>query len=265
MTAKMESVMLESEQRAKEKVSSKRQPGGILTAAAISATLLLAQTTQAASFTVYESNEIGTGTVGVLDPDLVSFHNITGPVLADDFVAASSGTVSSVTWWGSGASVDDEWEITFHANSSANDPAYPLISQHFVTGIVGTDANTDGVWEFTANWIPQDTFLTSGTQYWFSVANGDNALWQWALAGPGGPQVGSENFFALESVGGDPSLVIGPHDGPWKLPDDGSKPIQADLAFKISAVPIPAAAPLFASALALFGFMGWRKKQQATA
>ena len=38
---------------------------------------------------------------------------------------------------------------------------------------------------------------------------------------------------------------------------------QIDLTLVVSTVPIPAAAPLFASALGLMGFMGWRKRQQA--
>lgn len=213
--------------------------------------------------TIFEHNEGGPGR-GVLNPVLTSFHNTVGPVLADDFVPAAGGRVNSVTWWGSQANATDVWEVTFHGNSAANDPGFPVISQHFVSGVSGVDPDGDGVFEFTADWTPQDTSLAAGAQFWFSVANG-RAGWQWALAGLAGPQVGAENFSALESVGGAPSIVAGPHDGPWALPTCPvcGAGIDADLAFRISAVPAPAALPLLASGLGVMGFFGWRRRNRA--
>lgn len=192
---------------------------------------------------------------------LISHHTALGPVLADDFVPVSTGSVTNVTWWGS-ATQNDLWEITFHGNSVANDPSFPFISQHFVNA-VGSDPDGDGVFKFTAAWTPMDTFLGAGNQYWFSVANGSSG-WEWALAGAGGPQVGSENFFALESRGGAPSVAAGPHDGPWGLPTCQAcgAAVRTNLAFQIDGVvPLPASLPLMLAGLA--GLFGLRRRQKA--
>jgi len=202
-----------------------------------------------------------------------SHHAAAGPVLADDFISAVSGAVSSVTWWGgapiSGASNNDNWELTFHAHDAINNtPAFTLpgggLSQHFAT-VAGTDADGDGVYQYTTTWAPQDLTLSLGTQYWFSVANATGAGWLWADAIPGGPQVGSESVFAHQSVGGTPSLIPGPHDGPWSqvaCPLCG-RPTPTNLAFRVSAVPLPASLPMLAIGLGgLAGFARRRRRRR---
>ena len=225
---------------------------------------VLAVATGAQATTVYEWNEGGAGS-GTNSP-YVSHHGATGPILADDFVAATGGLVSSLTWWGSGplsASNSDLWEITFHANDPTNTPAFTApgggLSQHFAT-VSGFDSDGDGVYQYTTSWSPMDLTLTAGAQYWLSIANGSNG-WNWANAGLGGPQVGSQSFFAQQSVGGLPSVIAGPHDGPWtQVMGPTGLPSPTNLAFKISVVPLPASLPMLALGLAgLFGFARRRR------
>ena len=228
--------------------------------ALVTAVIALTGLNAAHAGTIFEDNEGGPG--GGATPLLESRHATTGPVLADDFVPVAGGRVDSVTWWGSQANQNDLWEVTFHGNSATNQPDFPVIGQDFLTGLVGADPDGDGIFEFSANWtLP--TVFAAGSQNWFSVANG-TAGWLWAFAGQTGPQVGSENFDALVSVGGAPSIVAGPHDGPWALPTCplcGAN-VNADLAFRINAVPVPAALPLFASALLGFGLLGRRRMRK---
>ena len=229
--------------------------GGVAFAAA---TVMIHSGAQA--FVAYSWDEGGPGN-GTNSP-YVSFHNANGPVLADDFVPARTGSVSQVTWWGSQAD-SAQWEITFHndtVDSGGNhEPAIgPVdggISQHFVNA-TGSDADGDGVFKYTAAWTPLDVNLIAGAQYWFSVANGADG-WLWANAGGAGPAVGSQNYFAQESVNGAPSVIIGPHDGPWNqvtCPTCG-QPTPTNLAFGVEAVPVPASIWALAGAFGLMGIL----------
>lgn len=187
----------------------------------------------------------------------VSFHNITGPVLADDFTPAVGGHVSRVDWWGSAplvAGAPDFWEITFHTDNGGV-PAFTLpsggISQHFVTS-GGTDPDGDGVFFYSASWMPQDVLLTAGADYWFSVANASGNGWTWANPGAG-PTVGSQQYLAALSLGGNPSQIAGPHDGPWTTMDQ-------NFAFRIWVdVPEPPVLALFGLGLVGLGLMRRRK------
>ena len=179
-----------------------------------------------------------------------SFHNATGPVLADDFMPAISGQVVQVDWWGSAGLVgaSNSWEITFHNDNPAGTPSYPYISQNFLSAS-GSDPDGDGVLFFSAAWNPMDTLINAGTDYWFSVANASTNNWLWANAGGAAPTVGSELYDAVQSVGGMPSSIAGPHDGPWASTADNQ-----DFGFRIWVVPEPSMLALFGLGLAGLGF-----------
>ncbi len=211
-----------------------------------------------ASIVAFEWNEGSPGT----NSNFISRHNTAGPVLADDFNPAVGGQVSSVTWWGS-AAASQQWEITFHSDainpaSGLHEPAFTSprggLSQHFANAI-GVDPDGDQVFEYTALWTPQDMVITAGATYWFSVANSLGG-WRWALTDGIAPSVGAESHAPTQSVGGLPSLISGPHDGPWNPLLDGT-----DFAFQINVIPIPAAAWLFGTAL--IGLFGFSKRKQA--
>ena len=199
-----------------------------------------------------------------------SQHQGGGPVLADDFVAALSGNVVQVDWWGSQNTPTAQlpWEITFHTDNGGVPAVGPVaggIDQHFVAS-AGADADGDGVFFFSAAWPqvghPGDPLtLSVGTKYWFSVANLPSPNgWTWANAGGLAPTVGLEQFNgAVSNPGGGGS----PHFGPWNAVSqpDGSK---QDFAFRIwvdsGDLPEPSTMLLFGSGLA--GFVGWRYKKQ---
>jgi hypothetical protein len=187
--------------------------------------------------------------------NFVSFHTTGGPVLADDFIPIASGPVTSVTWWGSSAA-SDSWELTFHTDNNGvpniDDPFEGGLVQH--VPVIATGVNNGRSWlQYTATWSPMDISLTAGTSYWFSVANFADG-WTWALANPTGPFIGTELYDAVQSTGSD-CLNGGPHCGPW------TSLTGTDFAFRIEAVPIPAAVWLFGSGL--LGLVGMARRKKA--
>ena len=128
--------------------------------------------------------------------DDMSHHTAGGPVLADDFNTAISGNVFQVDWWGS-RSASNDWEITFHPDSNGSPGA--VASQHQPVVAVGSDADGDGIFLYTASWNPQDMFVTAGTDYWFSVANYATG-WNWANGAAA--TVGAETYDGVVSTGG---------------------------------------------------------------
>lgn len=187
--------------------------------------------------------------------NFISHHQAGGPILADDFAGAVSGTVTRVDWWGTQAS-SNLWELTFHTNSVANQPNIDNafsggLAQHLGVTAVGVDPENDGIFFYTTQWLPQDLTITAGTSYWFSVAN--FADWNWALGAAGGPTVGSESFDGQQSVG----AICGnggPHCGAWNGLAD------TDFAFRVH-VPEPATLALMGLGLAGLGFGRQRGKR----
>ncbi len=206
-------------------------------------------------------------------PPEISFHNATGPVIADDFVPAFSGTASSVTWWGSAApSGNNQWEIVLQ-NNAGGQPALTPPGNNVTGGIKefatasGVATSMPGIFKFTASLNnltnqlgnPVSFDLTSGTPYWITIANTVDG-WNWAEA-LNGPTIGSEMFNAQQSVGSGIPFACsdgGPHCGPWTS-------VHTDFALQVNAVPLPGALPLFASGLAALGLLGWRRKRKAQA
>lgn len=203
----------------------------------------------AGAFVIYES-------LPASNSNHISRHGTNGPVLADDFRSFVGGQVTSVEWWGSAPLVVggvDQWEITFHSDIGGTpSTTFPtgVISQHFVNA-TGTDPEGDGIFHFQATWNPQDMFVTAGVDYWFSVANASGSTWTWATGLP--PTVGSEQYDAVVSTGVGPNG--GPHFGPWNSIAD------TDFAFRINAVPVPAAVWLFGSGL--IGLIGIARRKKS--
>jgi hypothetical protein len=207
---------------------------------------------------VFEWNEGGPG--NGTNSIHISRHGVGGPVLADDFVPAFSGAVTSITWWGSApittATATDSFEVTFHSDAGgvpAGTAPSGGIGQHFVTA-TGLDPDGDGVFEFTAPWTPQDVNLTAGTTYWFSVANASGNSWTWANPGGASPSVGSETFGAVVSTGVGPNG--GPHFGPWNAVSQTAK---QDFAFRIDTVPEPSSFALLG--LGAVGLVAYRRRK----
>ncbi|OHE89146.1 MAG: hypothetical protein A3G75_01380 [Verrucomicrobia bacterium RIFCSPLOWO2_12_FULL_64_8] len=138
-----------------------------------------------------------------------SFANDIGPVLADDFTPFLPGRADRLSWWGSRAS-SPFWVVTFIGDIGGY-PAFPFLRQKILTG--STFEIGHGLFEFDAVW-PEILELQGGTTYWFSVANLDPG-WTWAHPAGAFPIFGTQHFGAVYSLGGDPSPIPGPYDGPW--------------------------------------------------
>lgn len=179
-------------------------------------------------------------------PPNTSFHNATGPVIADDFNPAVGGSITHLTWWGSNpASLG--FEVVLQNNNPAlGEPALTPAGntatgglKQFVTA-TETAFSIPGIFQFDADVAPGWN-VSAGTEYWLTVADFNNG-WNWAEA-LSGPTIGSELFNAHQSTGSG-CLDGGPHCGPWT-------DIHTDFAFRIAAVPEPAT-----WAMMLVGFFG---------
>jgi hypothetical protein len=176
-------------------------------------------------------------------PPNISWHNASGPVIADDFIATSGGQITHLTWWGTAASSLD-FEVVLQTNNVAlgepnTDNPFSGGLKQFVTA-TSAAYSIPGIFQFDTDVAPGWN-IGGGVDYWLTVANFNNG-WNWAEA-LAGPTVGSELFNAHSSTGpgcGDG----GPHCGPWT-------DIHTDFAFRVTSVPEPAS-----WAMMLLGFGG---------
>jgi hypothetical protein len=210
-----------------------------LAAAGGASILALASAQPAAADTVIYENL----PTAIAAPPNISFHNATGPVIADDFIGAVGGEITHLTWWGTTAD-STQFEVVLQTNNVAlgepntDNPVTGGLKQ-FVTATSVASA-IPGIFQFDANVAPGWN-IGGGIDYWLTVANAANG-WNWAEA-LAGPTIGSELFNAHSSTGpgcGDG----GPHCGPWT-------DIHTDFAFRVTSVPEPTS-----WALMLLGFGG---------
>ena len=182
--------------------------------------------------------------------NLESFHNASGPILADDFTPAITGRVVQVDWWGTAAN-SDSWELVFHTNNNGepniDNPVSGGLAKHETVFAAGVDSDGDGIFMYSAAWDPEDLFILAGMDYWLTVAN-HASDWDWALA-TGMQTVGSDQFSAVSSTGGI-CTDGGPHCGPW----NAATTTAVDLAFRIHVVPEPAILAIFGLGLVGLGF-----------
>ena len=209
------------------------------------AIILLAAAHPAAADTVIYQNLPTT----LAAPPEISFHNATGPVIADDFVPISGGAIDHLTWWGSDTS-NLQFEVVLQDNNPAlGEPALTPAGNNVSGGLKQFVTATQtpysipgltGLFQYDANVAPGWN-VAAGVDYWFTAANVVNG-WNWAEA-LSGPSIGTEHFNAHSSTGPG-CLDGGPHCGPWT-------DIHTDFAFRIGAVPEPTT-----WALMLIGFGG---------
>lgn len=183
----------------------------------------------------------------------VSHHGVGGPVLADDFATAVSGSVRRIEWWGSRAA-SSLWELVFNTDAAGHpaidDPfSGGLIKYEGITAVGVADTSDPTLFHYTWDVVgPEYLFATAGTSYWLTVANFADG-WEWSDA-VAGPTVGTEMFNAHRSTGvfpADPTACRdgGPHCGPWT-------DVHTDFAFRLS-VPEPGSAALAGLALLIAG------------
>lgn len=147
--------------------------------------------------------------------------------------------------------------------------------ENHIINLHGRIVGAIDVFEFTATRNFEINFIFGG----YDLQNGGSETESGFLReGPGGS---NSSIFTLTDLGtlisqtttpsplvtdiiaGDSFLFAG-GPGTYSLSLDGQG--QAALYdLRLTAVPLPAALPLFAGALGLFGFLGWRRKKAATA
>ncbi|MBL8769830.1 MAG: PEPxxWA-CTERM sorting domain-containing protein [Phenylobacterium sp.] len=206
------------------------RPASWAATAGCAAALIGAAGPAAATVTVYE--DLPTANA---QPPNISWHNASGPVIADDFNPIKGGSVTHLTWWGSEAEALDFEVVLQNDNPVLHQPANTPDGNTFSGGLKQFVTATSfaysipGIFQFEADVAPGWN-IAAGQTYWLTVANVNNG-WQWTQA-LNGPTVGSEAYNAHWSTGPG-CLDGGPHCGPWT-------DLHTDFAFRIGAVPEPA-------------------------
>ena len=194
-------------------------------------------------------------------PPNISWHNTSGPVIADDFVPIKSGRVTDLRWWGSlPTNRDSNFEVVLQNNNPllgqpANTPPGNNVSgglKQFVNATI-TSTAIQGIYQFDAKVAPGWN-IVAGTEYWLTTGNFQNG-WNWAQA-LGGPTIGSENFNAHNSTGPG-CLDGGPHCGPWN-------DLHTDFSFQVG-VPEPASWAMLITGFGVVGLAARRRRTAVTA
>lgn len=180
-----------------------------------------------------------------------SNEGLTFQRIADDFSLDSTVRIGSVSWYGhftDNTTLTADFDIVFlEADGSTGLPASPGTTLS-LTSLTGVDTTLDSpvpggdIIEWTWN-IAGGLELAAG-DWWISVQGNEGTLrWIWSLSDPdptGGP--------VFQDVG---STV-------WEEVED----TRNSQAFTLALVPVPAALPLFLSAVAGMGFVGWRRRRR---
>lgn len=169
----------------------------------------------------------------------------------DDFSLSDSNTITNVEFWGSywntgtvPSVLDFRIDVFEKVVSGLGDlvgSSALTIDSSVDTGFFHNDNGSADIIDFNTSLVDAIT-LASG-DYWFSIFLDTDApvtflTWQRI----------NENGLAI------PFASVGPSafgDMAWVLRSE------------VSAVPIPAALPLFGTGLAVMGFIGWRRKRKA--
>jgi hypothetical protein len=186
-----------------------------------------------------------------LNTALPAFGSNPNQQLADPFTIAAGGTVNQVTWYGANLSSSQttSFNIAFYANNSgvpgtsleAISGATPTITS---TGLTGCSSACT-VSQFTYN-LGTSFVASAGTEYfisiWDPITLNTSFVWGGSAANTGSVYW---NGTSWASIG---------------LSDN-----QAFTLSNVSAVPLPATLPLFATGLGALGLLGWRRKRKALA
>lgn len=182
----------------------------------------------------------------------------------DDFSLIQSSTIGTVTWRGSYAldnniTIADDFSLVFFQDTGL--PGTSALGAQFATFHVVNDVNRQDtgidffgrdLFEYSVN-LSGGLGLASGT-YWLAIANStvaDADNWFW-----GRDSLGSSPYLVSQG----PSATLG---GPLLTNPTGDN--YFILEGNVSAVPLPAALPLFLSSLAVFGFVARRRWSAAAA
>jgi len=124
-----------------------------------------------------------------------------GFVVADNFVASSTGTITSVCWWGfyfdfnltadCGLGTGDDFTITYY-NDDAGSPGSTLAGPFLVPPLKSESGNTIStgagpIVEYVFEATHPGVSVNAGQCYWISIVNNTtgNCFWLWNSAPPG--------------------------------------------------------------------------------
>ncbi len=216
--------------------------------AAVLLTVLIGNTAPATSATLFDNGSFSAST---------SLRNNSGPfTIYDDFSLSSDAVVDSVFWQQHDRDVTYlSTTLSFYSNtvSAAN------LVQSFTLPATRT-ANSNGTIATFSGFDYEVTGLglvLSAGNYFLGIHND-------IVAGATSATTWNESTGSAQSIAGR-SQGITPNTADFAQFNNENSVFQIRSEMSVSAVPIPAALPLFAGGLALMGLLGWRRKRSATA